>query len=220
MIKLDDVWYKYPKSDFWVLKNVSLTLPGKGLYFLLGPNGSGKTTLLKIMGLLYKPQKGTIQICGKTVDWKSNVDKLRRCTIYVHETPVMFRGTVRRNIEYPLLIRGVVRREQVEKTARLFGIEPLLDKPARNLSRGQQQLVALARALAPKPKILLLDEPFSHLGWNLRKRVIDIIMRYSDKALVLVATHDTYLAKEKGMGYLYFDEHGLEYSRFFPLFVL
>ena len=118
--------------------------------------------------------------------------------VYVHEKPVMIRGTVKDNIALAPRLRGLPREEAetaAEKAAEKLGITGLLDARAHTLSRGQQQLVSLARALAVNPEMLLLDEPLAHLDIKYRRLVLETLLELRDKgAGVVMVTHDTLLA--------------------------
>lgn len=199
MIRLEGVWFRYTRAR-WVLKSVSVEIPDRGITVVVGPNGSGKTTLLKIAGLIYKPARGRVEAWGVDA-WNSGSRarlEARRRVVYVHERPVMLRGSVLDNIAYGLRLRGTPQGEAEERAreaARLVGVQGLLSEPASRLSAGQAQLAALARALAVKPRVLLLDEPFAHLDLKARKAVASLLDRLRGQMGVVVATHDYYMAR-------------------------
>ena len=122
---------------------------------VIGPNGSGKTTLLRVLGSLER------QYTGKVTSQLS-----RRQRVYVHQTPYLFRGSVLFNAKYGLRSHGVSRREAkpiaMEWLTRM-GIEHLAERSCRDLSGGEKRRVALARALALEPQLLMLDEPLADL---------------------------------------------------------
>lgn len=113
---------------------------------LTGPNGSGKTALLKTLAGLLRPVAGRIERCGGASGSGG--------AVYVHSVPYLFAGTVRRNLS---LSRPPAPR--LEIAAEVFGLVRLLDRDATTLSHGEQRRVALARAVATAPEILLVDEP-------------------------------------------------------------
>ncbi len=186
------MWYSYDgRRD--ALAGVSLDLKPGGLA-LLGPNGSGKTTLLKVLGLIYRPGRGKVYVNG--IDyWSSRRSvqlRLRRRVVYVHETPVLLRGTVLYNVAYGLRLRGVgedeARSTAMEWLERL-GISHLAGKRG-GLSAGEAQMVAMARALALAPAVLLLDEPLSNLDFEKRRIALRVLREYAERGTVVVATHD------------------------------
>lgn len=199
MIQLRGVWFRYPGSD-WVLRGVDLELGQPGITVIVGPNGSGKTTLMKLASLIYRPQRGSVLVDGRDA-WTLRGGerlKLRRRIVYVHEKPVMLKGSVWDNIAYGLRIRGVDERElerRVERAASSLGIDGLLRERADRLSAGQAQLVAIARALAVEPEVLMLDEPFAHLDRAKRRILMGLLRNLQARgARVVITTHDTFLA--------------------------
>jgi len=199
MIRLEDVWYRYDGGD-WVLRGAGLEIREGEVLAIVGPNGAGKTTLMKIAAGIYRPLRGRVEAWGRDLWAAPGAERLalRRRIVYVHEKPILIRGTVLDNIAYGLRIRGLDRDEaqrRAEEAAKLLGIDMLLDRRASGLSRGQQQLVAIARALAVEPRILLLDEPFAHLDREKRRLLLNVLRKQADNGTgVAVATHDTYLA--------------------------
>lgn len=187
------VSYSYEPGGVYALKNVSLRVePGK-CYAVLGPNASGKTTLLKVLTLVYKPSRGRVLYDG--VDpWSSDVVVYRRKAVYVHEKPILVKGTVYDNIALGLRLRGVdggVIGGRVREAASLLGLTGLLGESARRLSAGLKQAVALARALAVDPEVLALDEAFANLDSEKRLLLARILQEFKKKSrTILLATHD------------------------------
>src|SRR6059058_4592886 len=133
--------------------------PGSGVA-IVGPNGSGKSTLLRLLALLERPSEGEVRLDGVAV---AGAGPRRRITL-VEQRPVLLRGTVRENLEFGLQVRGIRRTEvnrRVDTVAGRLGITPLLHRRRHELSDGEVQRVAVARALAVEPDVLLLDEPAS-----------------------------------------------------------
>lgn len=128
---------------------------------LVGPNGSGKSTLLRIAALLEAPTEGTVWLDERPA---SRTAAARRRVTLVEQRPVLFRGTVRQNLAFGLQARGKARAEidaTIQQVAQRFGIGDLLGRSRRELSEGEIQRVAVARAFALEPDLLLLDEPVS-----------------------------------------------------------
>lgn len=128
---------------------------------LVGPNGSGKSTLLRIAALLEAPTEGTVWLDERPA---SRTAAARRRVTLVEQRPVLFRGTVRQNLAFGLHARGKAHAEigaTIQQVAQRFGIGDLLGRSRRELSEGEIQRVAVARAFALEPDLLLLDEPVS-----------------------------------------------------------
>ncbi len=140
--------------------------PGSGIA-IVGPNGSGKSTLLRLLALLEHPSEGEVRLDGVVVAGakapRAGTVPRRRITL-VEQRPVLLRGTVLDNLGFGLLVRGVRRTEvngRVQNVAARLGITSLLHRRRHELSDGEVQRVAVARALAVEPDVLLLDEPAS-----------------------------------------------------------
>jgi len=140
--------------------------PGSGVA-IVGPNGSGKSTLLRLLALLERPSEGEVRLGGVVVAGgqapRAGAGPRRRITL-VEQRPVLLRGTVLENLGFGLVVRGVRRTElnrRVENVAARLGITQLLHRRRHELSDGEVQRVAVARALAVEPDVLLLDEPAS-----------------------------------------------------------
>ena len=170
-----------------ILDNISLTLAAGAPTVLIGPNGSGKTTLLRTaMGLL-APTRGRITWGGR-----ENIPPLKRAIVF--QRPVMLRRSAGANIRFALRAAGIPRAEHARRASELLelvGLGQLADRAARRLSGGEQQRLALARALARDPAVLFLDEPTASLDPTATKAVEDIIRAVSQRNIkVVMATHD------------------------------
>ncbi|MCY0868132.1 MAG: ABC transporter ATP-binding protein [Desulfurococcus sp.] len=192
-VEMQGVSYSYESRGKPALRNISLKMePGK-CYAVLGPNASGKTTLLKIASLLYKPEQGVVLYDG--VDpWRTDTALHRRRAVYVHEKPVMLKGTVRDNIALGLKLRGVSEKEadeRIKAITGILGLSSLLEKNAAGLSAGQKQLVAIARAIVVDPDFLALDEAFANLDASRRMILADLIVELKNRGkTIALATHD------------------------------
>lgn len=169
------------------------------LYSLTGPNGAGKSTLLALLALLERPCRGELVVNGRPIpNCAASRRQLQRQITLVHQSPFLLRGSVGRNIRYGLKLRGLGRREQNRRllwALQTVGLAGFAHRRARALSGGEQRRVALARALALKPKILLLDEPMAGLdarsSANL-ERILDNLRRQG--LTIILSTHDAILA--------------------------
>jgi tungstate transport system ATP-binding protein len=170
-----------------ILDHISLSLDADAPTVLIGPNGAGKTTLLRVaMGLL-PPTSGR-------VSWGGRAESIvGRCAI-VFQRPVMLRRSAAGNLRYALKAAGVPRverRARVAKLLALVGLDGLGERPARKLSGGEQQRLALARALAREPQVLFLDEPTASLDPAATKAVEDVIRSIAARGIkVVMSTHD------------------------------
>ena len=190
MIEVRGVWYRYPGGP-WVLRGATMKVERGRIILVTGPNGSGKTTLLKVAAGLLRPQKGVVLVDGVP----QGDPRVRGRAVYVHETPIMARGTVLYNASLGLILRGVPRpvaEEKARRALRLLGLEGLEDAPAGSLSRGLQARVALARAIAVEPSYLLLDEPTAHLDKRARRSLIALLesLARESRVGIAVASHD------------------------------
>ena len=149
--------------------DVSLITREGEFLVLLGPSGCGKTTLLRMIAGLEQPDAGEIRIGDRLVN---GLAPRERDIAMVFQSYALYpHMTVRRNISFPLRalkLKPDFIARKVESTARMFGIEPMLDRKPRELSGGERQRVALARAMVRKPQLFLLDEPLSNLDAKLR----------------------------------------------------
>src|SRR5512146_558714 len=137
------------------------------LYMLIGSNGAGKSTLMNILAFLSPPTVGDIFYAGKRVDWsRGPMEDRRKKVTLLHQAPYLFGGTVHDNVAYGLKARGIQGGEQqriVDDALQIVGLQGFRDRMARELSGGEAQRVAMARALALRPDVLLLDEPLANI---------------------------------------------------------
>src|SRR5262245_50806408 len=170
------------------LDGVDLDVARGELVVLVGPSGSGKTTLLRLIAGLDQPTAGTIRISGKEL---SGVPPHRRNVALVFQNLALYSHlTVRDNLAFGL--NGNRRNTQIGATAELLGIGQLLDRYPAELSGGEQQRVALGRAIVRQPAALLLDEPLSSVDAPLRRslrREIKSVQRRLSVPTIYV-THD------------------------------
>ena len=175
------------------LRGVSLEVPTGQYGVLMGKTGTGKTTLLEAICGLRPLTAGRIRLMGRDV---TNLRPAARGLGYVPQDGSLFaRLTVREHLAFALVIRRWNRAaidRRVAELAQLLGIEPLLDRRPHGLSGGEIQRVALGRALAMHPGVLLLDEPLSALDEDTRQEMYDLLrsVRRQTGATVLHVTHN------------------------------
>lgn len=146
-----------------VLDLEQFSVPRTGALAVVGHNGSGKSTLLRLLALLETPTEGQVVFNGVLVPRRAPSSLRRRVTL-VEQRPILFRGTVRENLEYGLRLRDIGRTAVngiIGHVAEELGLQALLGRRRHELSDGEVQRVAVARALALRPDVLLLDEPAS-----------------------------------------------------------
>jgi sulfate transport system ATP-binding protein len=186
-------------GDFVAVDDVSLDVDTGSLTALLGPSGSGKSTLLRIVAGLEWPDSGRIVIAGKDL---TGVPPQRRGIGFVFQHYAAFKHmTVRENIAFGLEVRRTPRREvreRVEELLSLVQLDGLGERYPAQLSGGQRQRMGLARALAPEPEVLLLDEPFGALDARVRAELREWLTRLHDVVSVttVFVTHDQEEAME------------------------
>ena len=146
----------------------------KEILAILGPTGAGKSTLLRILHFLERPETGTLSWRGDRVPWPAPLP-LRRKISMAFQDPLLLSGTTAENVAYGLEVRGENGRAsqgRVQAALRLFHVDHLADRSTRNLSGGEAQRTALARAFVLSPELLLLDEPFAALDAPIRKHLL------------------------------------------------
>jgi sulfate/thiosulfate transport system ATP-binding protein len=186
-------------GDFVAVDDVSLEVDTGSLTALLGPSGSGKSTLLRIVAGLEWPDSGRIVIAGRDL---TGVPPQKRGIGFVFQHYAAFKHmTVRENIAFGLKVRRrpkVEVRERVDELLGLVQLDGLGNRYPAQLSGGQRQRMGLARALAPEPEVLLLDEPFGALDARVRAELREWLTRLHDVVSVttVFVTHDQEEAME------------------------
>jgi len=166
---------------------LNLDLAGAGATVVMGPNGSGKTTLLRLL-------HGAARLTGGSISWACDEAEARSGQTFVFQRPVMLRRSVLENLMYPLRMRGIARataQAKAEEWASRVGLEAMLGRSATVLSGGEQQKLALARAMITDPKLLFLDEPTAALDGRATREVESVLRaaRAAGTQLIL-STHD------------------------------
>jgi sulfate transport system ATP-binding protein len=184
---------------FTALDDVSVEVPGGSLVALLGPSGSGKSTLLRVIAGLERPDTGTVLLDGADV---TAVPTQRRGVGFVFQHYAAFKHmSVRENVAFGLKLRRMPKRDvraRVDELLDLVQLGGMAERYPAQLSGGQRQRMVLARALAVRPKVLLLDEPFGALDARVRAELRAWLRRLHDEMHVtsVFVTHDQEEAME------------------------
>lgn len=190
-----------------ILNDVNFEITEKQVVALVGPSGSGKSTLLHILGLLEKPQSGTLQIANHHINLTQFSDQ--ECT-NIRKTHIGFvyqfhhllpQFSALENVMMPLILNGYTKGkaiEHAEKALDKVGLSQRKNHMPKQLSGGEQQRTAIARALIHNPSLILADEPTGNLDYDTAKFVfnemINLIQEHNMGALI--ATHDLELAQK------------------------
>lgn len=202
IIKLENVSTVYEGETRPALNGINLTFKKNELVYIVGPNASGKTTLIETINGLLPAFKGKVTVFG--LDLKSNGKQIRCQIGYVPQDFMVKPGEPYKALDVVLMGRygqiGFLHQPEAEdkqkalEAMKLIGIEDIANRAMGKLSGGQQQKVMLARALAKKPKILLLDEPFSNLDPDSRGQIPLLITKLHEEQdlTTLIVTHDVH----------------------------
>jgi iron(III) transport system ATP-binding protein len=197
MLEIKNITKRFGEVE--AVKDVSITVPDGSFLVLLGPSGCGKTTLLRMLAGLEHPSSGQLIFAGQMVsDGNKNwtVDPAKRNSGLVFQSYALWpHMSVRGNVEWPLKVGQMSKAERaarVDEVLELLDIHQLAERYPNEISGGQQQRVAIARTIAPKPGVLLFDEPLSNLDAKLRVEMRTELMRLhrATGATTVYVTHD------------------------------
>ncbi len=212
MIKVEDLHKRF--RHLHVLKGITSEIKQGEVVCIIGPSGSGKSTFLRCLNLLEKPSSGHIYIEGVDVSDQALIDVnevraevgmvFQRFNLFPHKTAL-------ENITIaPIKVRGLSQEEAESRAMELLDRVGLRHKAGaypEQLSGGQQQRIAIARALAMRPKALLFDEPTSALDPEMIQEVLDVMKNLAHEGMTMaVVTHEMGFAREVGHRVLFMDE--------------
>ena len=196
MIKLFHVTKQFPGSPP-ALRDVTLRVPKGQFVFLTGPSGAGKTTLLRTIFCAERPTEGQILVGGRNTARlnRNSIAHLRReIGVVFQDFKLIPSRTVGENVAFALEVVGTSRKETLRRVYFLLksvGLESKMNASPKTLSGGEQQRVAVCRALANHPSILLADEPTGNLDAERAVEIMDLLHEANTKGTtVVVATHD------------------------------
>jgi predicted ABC-type transport system involved in lysophospholipase L1 biosynthesis ATPase subunit len=196
--------YGSAAAPLYALRGVSLEVSRGERVALLGKSGSGKSTLLNLLGGIDRPTTGSLQVAGRDLGRLSGRELARFRSVAVGMIFQSFNliptRTALQNVELPMIFAGQpprVRRAEARRALEAVGLGPRLQHCPPQLSGGEAQRVAVARALVNKPDILLADEPTGNLDSATAREVIDLLMEHirSRAMTLLLVTHDEELAR-------------------------
>lgn len=193
MLKLTDIAVSYDGSR--ILRGVNLTVPDRGVICLLGRNGVGKTTTLKtIMGLV-RLDAGSTVLAERNLNDLKPEDRARCGIAFVPQGRDIFPHlTVWENLKIGLVVHGIKDRDQVERALEIFPIlKEFLQRKGGALSGGQQQQLAIARALVTNPRVLLLDEPTEGIQPNIIDLIGDTLVKIKKEGKISILLVEQYV---------------------------
>jgi D-methionine transport system ATP-binding protein len=195
-LRLERVSVTTPLSAKYLLEDISFEVSRGDRVAIIGPSGAGKSTLLRVLNRLSEPTRGSIYLENQEYRQIPAIALRRQVTLVLQESKLLGMS-VREALAYPLKLRGLSASEILQQQS--YGMEMLhipqqwLDRTELQLSMGQRQLVAIARALVIQPKILLLDEPTASLSTKSKETLWRLIKKGFNGKTIIMASHDDFL---------------------------
>jgi cell division transport system ATP-binding protein len=216
VVRFDGVGLRYGRSNE-VLKDINFELAPGSFHFLTGTSGAGKTTLLKLIHLALKPTRGLISLFGRDVarlERRETPMMRRRIGVVLQDKRLLEHLTAFDNVALPLRLAGRRRKDYVADVTELLGWVGLgdrMDAYPQALSGGEQQRLAIARAVVNRPEILLADEPTGDVDHEMALRIIRLFVELNRLgATVVIASHDDGLVTSSGRAILHLEAGRLE----------
>ena len=168
-----------------LIDKIDMTLQHGSITVVMGANGAGKSLLLRLLHGLIEPTSGDVLWGGKAIS-----ETIRKRQAMVFQQPVMLRRSVAANIDFALKLRGAAKKDRAAELLKMAGLDRFAEQPARALSGGEQQRLALVRALATEPDVLFLDEPTASLDPSSISAIESLVrLACDDGAKIIFVTH-------------------------------
>ncbi|KKQ67992.1 MAG: ABC transporter ATP-binding protein [Candidatus Nealsonbacteria bacterium RIFCSPHIGHO2_01_FULL_38_55] len=206
IIKLENVWkiYKFGKEELDVLKGINLEIFPADFVSIMGSSGSGKSTLLHIIGCLDTPSRGKVYLSGNDTS-KMSEDQLaairgKKVGFIFQQFNLFSNLNGLENVALPMVFQRISEKKRVARAKELLFSVDLEDRifhKPKELSGGEQQRIAISRALANNPEIIVADEPTGNLDSVNGKKIMEILIRLHEKEnkTIIIVTHDSAIAK-------------------------
>ena len=203
IITIKNLTKTYDKGRTKALDDINLNIKEGSFVSIMGPSGSGKSTLLNMIGVLDTPDKGYIEIAGQDISQIKDLNLFRRETVgFVFQLHNLIHNlTSRENVEIPMYGTGMSSETMKKRSLKLLksvGLETKSEKRPTILSGGERQRVAVARALANNPKIILADEPTGSLDTKNGSIIMELLRKHQTElgATLILVTHNQKLAEQ------------------------
>ena len=202
-LKLNNLSKKYEKNkSFKVLNNINFKFESGKVYSIIGPSGSGKSTLLNLLSLIDIPSSGFIEFNKKKIDIKGSIEndyvRSKNIGIIYQDKNLLPDFTALENVLLPNLLISNSKSKSIELAKKLikkFDLTSRLNHYPSELSGGENQRIAIARALINEPNIILADEPTGSLDFENAKQIFKILFNLKEKnRIIIFATHNRYFA--------------------------
>ena len=202
-IKIKNISKKYEKNKtIKVLNDVSFNFESGKIYSIVGPSGSGKSTLLNLLSLIDTPTSGTIEINNNKINFKNKIEndhiRAKNIGIIYQDKNLLSDFTAIENVYFPNLLLTNDKNLSIDiakKIIKNVGLSARLNHFPSELSGGESQRIAIARALINNPEIVLADEPTGSLDFDNAKQIFKLLMNLKNKnRIIIYATHNRYFA--------------------------
>jgi cell division transport system ATP-binding protein len=201
VIRFENVHKRYPTGRE-ALSGISFNLERGEFAFVTGPSGAGKSTLLRLIALIERPTRGSVLVNNQNTSRiaRRKIPAFRqRLGVVFQDHKLLYDRSVFDNVALPLVIAGASRREIEKRVRAALDQVGLLGRESHSpitLSTGEQQRVGIARAVAPRPDLLIADEPTGNLDPELSREIMELFTRFNEVGVtLLIATHDLELVE-------------------------